>query len=148
VRFVRAVGRVARWLAYTAAVAAVLIALAFVDDGWNVLWGAVAAIPAVVLFLFSLALFELAELPDRIRNAPAQAGEVRRAVEELRRARGTRLPRALWGAGKVAADTRALATPWAPIVPLVSMPFLAATLASAVATPFVLVLGLVLLAVA
>ena len=147
-RFVRAVGRVARWLAYAAAVAAVLIAVAFLDDGWNVLFGAVAAIPAVVLFLFSVALFELAELPGRIRNAPAQAAEVRRAVEELSRARGTRLPRALWGAGRVAADTRGLATPWAPILPLVSVPFLAATLASAIATPFLLVLALVLLAVA
>ena len=147
-RFVRFVARVARWLSYAAAAAAVLIAVAFLGDGWNVLFGALAAIPAVVLFLFSAALFELAELPGRIRNAPAQAGEVRRAVEELSRARGTRLPRALWGAGRVAADTRAIATPWAPILPLVSVPFLAATLASAIATPFLLLLALVLLAVA
>ena len=147
-RFVRAVARVVRWLAYTSAVSALLIAFALRDEEWWFVYGLAAGVPAVILWLFSMALFELAELPERIRNAPAQPGEVRRALDELSRARGTRLGSALWRAGRVAADTRALATPWAPIVPLVSPPFLVATLASALATPFVFLLALVLLVVA
>jgi hypothetical protein len=148
VRFLRAVARVARWLAYTSAVSAILIAFALRDEGWWIALGLAAAIPAVLLWLFSAALLELAELPARIRSAPAQAGEARRAVEELASARGTNLPRAVWRAARAAVDTRALATPWAPILPLVSGPFIAATIASALATPFLLLLALVLLVVA
>ena len=147
-RLVRAVARVARWFAYTCGVAALLIAFALRDHGWWMLAGAGTAVPAVVLFLFSLALYELAELPGRIRNAPAQAGELRRVLDELARVRGTRLARTLWRAGRVANETRELATPWAPILPLVSAPFLIATLSSALATPFLVLIALVLLVVA
>lgn len=147
-RFVRAVGRAARWLAYANALSAALIAIALYDEGWWVALSAAAAIPAVVLWLFGAALFEIAELPARLRNAPAQAGELRRAVEELARARATGMPRALWRAGRAAAGSRELATPWAPLLPLVSIPFLAGTAASALLTPFVFLLALVLLVVA
>jgi hypothetical protein len=147
-RFVRAIARVARWFAYASAVSAVLIAYALRDDGWWLAVAVAAAIPAAVLWLFSTALLELAELPARLRGAPAQAGELRRVVEEVGRARGTRLPRALWRAGRTASATRALATPWAPLLPLISAPFLAATAASLLATPFVLVGALVLLVLA
>jgi hypothetical protein len=147
-RFVRAVARAARWFAYTSAASALLIAYALRDDGWWAAIGAAAAIPAVVLWLFSTALLELAELPARLRGAPVQAGELRRAVEELGHARGTRLPRALWRAGRTASEARVLATPWAPLLPLLSGPFLAATAASMLATPFELVIALVLLIVA
>lgn len=147
-RFVRALARVARWLAYAWVASAVLIAVALRDDGWWLLAAAAAAVPAVVLWLFSAALTEVAELPGRLRNAPAQAGEMRRVVDELARARGTRLPTALWRAGRTAVDTRALATPWAPLLALASVPFIVATVASAIATPFALVVALIVLALA
>jgi hypothetical protein len=145
-RFVRVIARVARGLAFAAAAAAVVFVVALYDDGADVLVAAVAVVPAVVLFLFSFALAEVAELPDRLRNAPTQARDLRSAVEDLARARGGRLPRALWRAGRQAASARELATPWAPLLPLLSLPFLAATAISALITPFVLLAALVVLA--
>ena len=41
---------------------------------------------------------------------------------------------------------RDLITPWAPLLPLMNLPFLAATLLSAVATPFLVLASLVVLA--
>jgi hypothetical protein len=143
VRFVRLVARVARWLAIADAAAAVVLVLALYDEGEDVLVVAAAALPAAVLFLFSFALFEAAELPDRLRNAPAQARDLRSAVDDLGRARGGRLPRALWRAGRQAASARDLAVPWAPLLPLISLPFLAATLVSALITPIVVVGALI-----
>lgn len=145
-RFVRFVARVARWLAIADAAAAVVLVLALYDDGEDVLVAVAAAVPAAVLFLFSFALFEAAELPDRLRNAPAQARDLRSAVDELSRTRGGQLPRALWRAGRHAASARELATPWAPLLPLISLPFLAATLVSALMTPFVVLGTLIVLA--
>ncbi len=145
-RFVRLVARVARWLAIADAAAAVVLVLALYDEGEDVLVVAAAAVPAAVLFLFSFALFEAAELPSRLRNAPAQARDLRTAVDALGRARGGRLPRALWRAGRQAASAREFATPWAPLLPLISLPFLAATLVSALLTPFVVLGALIVLA--
>lgn len=142
-RLVRFVARVARWLAIADAAAAALLVLALYDNGEDVLVAVAAAVPAAVLFLFSVALFEASELPSRLRNAPAQARDLRTAVDELGRARGGRLPRALWRAGRQAALARDLAVPWAPLLPLISLPFLAATLVSALITPFVLVGALI-----
>lgn len=145
-RFVRALGRLARGLAIAAGVAAALFALALYDDGAWIVVAAAAAVPAVVLSLFSFALFEAAELPSRLRGAPAQVGGLRSALDDLGRARGTRLPRALWRAGRQAASARELATPWAPLVPLLSLPFLAATGLSAVVTPLLLLASVIVLA--
>lgn len=145
-RFVRSVARLARWLAIAAAAATVVFVAALYDDGADVLVAAIAAVPAVILFLFSVALFEAAELPERLRNAPAQARDLRAAVDELARARGGRLPRALWRAGRQAASARELATPWAPLLPLISLPFLAASLVSALITPFVVLAAVIVLA--
>jgi hypothetical protein len=146
VRFVRFVARVARWLAIADAAAALLLLLALYNDGENVLLAVAAAVPAAVLFLFSAALFETSELPGRLRNAPTQARDLGAAVEELGRARGGRLPRALWRAGRQAASARDLAVPWAPLLPLISLPFLGATLVSALLTPFVVVGALIAVA--
>jgi hypothetical protein len=140
VRFVRSVARLARWLAIADAVAAVLLVLVLYDRGEDVLVALAAAVPAVVLFLFSVALFEAAELPGRLRNAPTQARDLRAAVDDLGRARGGRLFGALWRTGRQASSARDLVMPWAPLLPLISIPFLLATLVSAVLTPFV-VLG-------
>ena len=144
-RLLVGVGRFARWLSYAAAAAAALLAIALYDDGLWLLVAAAAAVPAVVLFLFSLAVLEAAELPERLRNAPAQVADLRVAVDELARARTSRLPRAIWRAGRQAASVRELATPWAPLLPLISLPFLAATALSALLTPLLVLVALVVL---
>jgi hypothetical protein len=146
-KVVRTVARVARWLAYAAAFAAVLLVLALYDEGWNVAVAAVAAVPAVVLFLFSTALAEAAELPARLRNAPASAAELQASLAQLSRARRGGLLRPLWRTGRAAAGARDLVTPWAPLLPLVNLPFLVATLASALVTPLLVLGALAMLAV-
>jgi hypothetical protein len=145
VRFVRAIARLARRLAVACGIAAALMVLALYDEGWTLALAAIAVVPAVVLFLFSVALGELAELPGRLRGAPGDAARLRTSLEELGRARGPGFARALWQAGRQAASARELATPWAPLLPLVSLPFLAATAVSAIATPAVLLVALVVL---
>jgi hypothetical protein len=54
----------------------------------------------------------------------------------------------LWRAGRQAASVRELATPWAPLVTLASVPFLLLTAVSALVVPLVVVAALVALAVA
>jgi hypothetical protein len=146
VRAVRAVARVARGFAFAAAASAILFALALYNDGAWLVLALAAAVPAVVLFLFSFALAEAAELPARLRNAPAQVAGLGVAFDELARARGTRLPRALLRAGRHAASARDLAVPWAPLLPLLNLPFLGATALSAFITPFLLLASVILLA--
>ncbi len=142
---VRATARVARLLSYVAAAATVLFLLALYDDGWKLGLAAIAAGPAVVLFLFSTALIEAAELPGRLRGAPADAAELQSSLGDLSRARRGRLFRPLWRTGRAAWSARELVTPWAPLLPLLNVPFLVATVLSALATPFVLLISLVVL---
>jgi hypothetical protein len=140
VKVVLNVARIARWLASAAAVATALLVLALYDEDWKVGVAALAAVPAVVLFLFSSALAEAAALPERLRNAPSNASELQASLVQLSRARRGRWIRPLWRTGRAAAGARELVTPWAPLLPLVNLPFLVATLASALVTPL-LVLG-------
>jgi hypothetical protein len=146
VKVVRTVARVGRWLAYAAAFAAALLVLALYDEGWKVGVAALAAIPAVVLFLFSIALVEAAALPERLRNGPGDAAELQASLAQLALARGG-LFRPLWRTGRAAAGARDLVTPWAPLLPLVSLPFLVATLVSALVTPLLVLGALAMLAV-
>ena len=146
-RFVRGVARIAFWLAVVSVACALLIALALYDEGWWVVLAVVAAVPAVVLFLFSFALKELAELPERLRNAPAEARGLRSAFEEVARTRGSRRARALSRAARQAVGARDLATPWAPVVAVANVPFLIATGISALLIPFEVLLALVVLVV-
>ena len=147
VKVVKNIARVARWLAYSAAFAAVVLVLALYDEDWKVGIVVVAAVPAVVLFLFSTALAEAAELPGRLRNAPAEAAELQSALAQLSRARRGRWLGPLWRTGRAAAGARELVTPWAPLLPLVNLPFLAATLVSALVTPLLVLGALAMLAV-
>jgi GNAT superfamily N-acetyltransferase len=147
-RAVRVTARFARWLGTVAAIAAGLLALALYDDGWWVALAVLAAIPAIVLWFFSFALTEVAELPERLRGAPEEVARLGSTLDELRRARGTGVARALWRTGRRAASARDLATPWAPLLPLLSIPFLAATAVSALVVPLIVVAALVALAVA
>ncbi len=147
VKVVRNVALVARWLAYAAAFATVLLVLALYDEGWKVGVAALAAVPAVVLFLFSTALAEAAAFPERLRNVPADAAELQASLAELSRARRGGVLRPLRRTGRAAAGARELVTPWAPLLPLVNLPFLVATLASAFVTPLLVLGALAMLAV-
>jgi hypothetical protein len=146
-RVVRATASLARWLSYADAFAAVLFALALYDEGWMLGVAAAAVVPAIVLFLFSAALAEAAELPAILRGAPARAAELDASLNELSRARGGRLLRSLWRTGRAALNAWDLVVPWAPLVPLLNLPFLGATLISALATPLLVVVALAVLIV-
>jgi hypothetical protein len=146
VKAVRGTARIARWLAYAAAFAAALFLLALYDEGWMLGIAVAAVVPAVVLFLFSAALKEAAELPARLRAAPADAAELQASLGALARARRGALFRPLWRTGRAATGARELVTPWAPLLPLLSLPFLGATLLSALATPLLVLIALVVLA--
>ena len=138
--------RLARRLSYLAMFATVVFVVALFDDGEKVALAVVAAVPAVVLFLFATALEEAAALPTRLLAAPSDAAELQRSLAELSRARRGRVLRSVWRTGRVAARTSDLVRPWAPLLPLVNLPFLVATLASALVTPFLVLGALVVLA--
>lgn len=144
-RTVRVVARIARSLSYVAGAAAALLSIALYDEGWAVVLALAAAVPAAVLFLFSQAVREAAALPARLRAAPADAAELRSALGELATARSGGVLRPLWRTGRAALGARELVTPWAPLLPLISLPFLAATLVSAVLAPLLLPVALVVL---
>jgi hypothetical protein len=152
VKVVAVAARAFRLYAVALAVAAALIVAAFVDDnlpddggewlGLAVI-GAVVAAPAVLVFLFALALTSLAAFPGRVRSAP---GDLRDHGLEAQRIFGRRgfgslllLPLRLLRLG---AGTRETLMPYAPLLPLVSVPFLAATGLAALAGLGVLLLGL------
>src|SRR5918992_805974 len=101
---------------------------------------ALLAAPPVILFLFSEALRALAELPDRLRAMPAtgreHADELGRLAGKARNARGRGflgLPLVAWRVTRLTASSRELLLPHAPLLPLVSPPFLLLTLAASVA---------------
>src|SRR5918999_624859 len=100
----------------------------------------VAAVAAVVIVVFSEALRALAELPDRLRALPGtgreHADELGRLAGKARNARGRGLlglPLVAWRATRLTASSRELLLPHAPLLPLVSPPFLLLTLAATVA---------------
>jgi hypothetical protein len=94
---------------------------------------ALAAGPPLVLGTFWLLLSEVVELPDRIRRMP---GETRAHAEELgrlareargpRRRRARRVPGLVWRTLRLTGSSRELLTPYAPLLPLLSVPFLTA----------------------
>jgi hypothetical protein len=117
--------------------------------------GVLLAVPPAVLLAFSLMLGEVVELPDKLRSYP---GTTREHAEELRaiahdaRARERpawrRLPGSTWRLATLVRSARDLLAPHAPLLPLLSVPFLVATLVSALLVPIVVVALLVLLAAA
>jgi hypothetical protein len=141
-QLVRRVARLSRWLSYLAAFATALLVIALYDEDTKIAVAVVTAVPAVVLFLFSTALREAAELPARLRAAPADAVELQQSLAELSRARRGRLLRALFRTGRAAAGASDLVRPWAPLLPLMNVWFLVATLASALVTPLLFLVSL------
>ena len=124
-------------------------------------WAAVAiaaVVPAVVLTLFALLLRELIALPARLRAMPQALGgraeEIGRLVGEIggNEGNGARprrpLPLNLWRLGTRIYSSRELLTPWAPLLPLASPPFLAAVVVSALVAPFEILVAAVLLVAA
>ena len=117
--------------------------------------GVLLAVPPAVLLAFSLVLGEVVELPDRLRSYP---GTTREHAEELRaiahdaqareRPAWRRLPGSTWRLATLVRSARDLLAPHAPLLPLLSLPFLVATLVSALLVPIVVVALLVLLAAA
>jgi hypothetical protein len=117
--------------------------------------GVLLAVPPAVLLAFSLVLGEVVELPDRLRSYP---GTTREHAEELRaiahdaqareRPAWRRLPGSTWRLATLVRSARDLLAPHAPLLPLLSVPFLVATLVSALLVPIVVVALLVLLAAA
>jgi hypothetical protein len=113
------------------------------------------AIPPAVLLAFSFVLGEVVELPDKLRSYP---GATREHVSELRaiahdaqereRPAWRRLPGSTWRLATLVRSARDLLAPHAPLLPLFSVPFLIATLVSALLVPLVVVAALVVLVAA
>jgi hypothetical protein len=120
-----------------------------------VVLGVLLAIPPAVLLAFSLVLGEVVELPDKLRSYP---GTTRERAEELRviahdmqareRPAWRRLPGSTWRLATLVRSGRDLLAPHAPLLPLLSVPFLIATLVSALLVPVAVAALLVLLAAA
>jgi len=137
-----------RWilrLAIVAAVAAAVLVYAIVRDGFPAggkaalaVIGIIAATaPPLVLSALWVALGELIRLPARLQRLPLEArqhGEqLRELLERARAASGSRfrLARVFWDLTRTTASARETLTPYAPLLPLVSVPFLAASAVAA-----------------
>jgi hypothetical protein len=114
------------------------------------------AVPPAVLLAFSFVLGQVVELPNKLRAYP---GTTREHVAELRaiahdaqareRPAWRRLPGSTWRLATLVRSARDLLAPHAPLLPLLSVPFLIATFVSALFVPvFVVVALTVLLAAA
>lgn len=121
------------------------------EERIEVLVGAgLAALPPAVLGAFWLVVREVAELPSRLRSLP---GTSREHAEELGRLAGharsrpswIRVPGLLWRFGFLAHSARENLMPWAPLLPLLSVPFLLATGFAAVGALVEILVAVVLL---
>ena len=115
----------------------------------------VVAVPPAVLLSFSLVLGEVVELPDKLRGYPGMMrthAEALRAIAQDaqagRRPAWRRLPGNTWRLAILVRSARDLFAPHAPLLPLLSTPFIVATLVSAVLVPILVVAALVALLVA
>jgi hypothetical protein len=156
-----AVGRGVRTLGLVGLGAAVAIALVVLvrwtpGDGedWAgfVVLCVLLAVPPAVLLAFSFVLGEVVELPDKLRSYPGttreHASELRAIADDARgrdRPAWRRLPGSTWRLATLVRSARDLFAPHAPLLPLLSVPFLIATLVSALLVPLVVVAALVVL---
>jgi hypothetical protein len=113
----------------------------------------VLAAPPVVLLAFWVAIGDIVKLPKRLGrlgDVYPHGLELERLEDEARHARRPgrfRLPTMIWRFGRSASSTRELLTPWAPLLPLLNVPFLAVVALSALAILIELPLVLVLIVV-
>jgi hypothetical protein len=163
-RAVPALVRVRRYafrVAVVGLVAAVVIGWALFREGFPDATGIVGRVvlcllvlaPPAVLIALGLALTEVIGLPKRIRGLPdtarshlADLEQLLREVEDTRRSRGRRV-RALWRLVRLGRSTREVLAVYAPLVALLSWPFLLASVAAAFGVAIEAVVALVLLAV-
>jgi hypothetical protein len=134
--------------------AALLIVAAFIQDAgpdrgseWLgvVVLAGLLAVPPVLLYVFSTALRALADLPQRVRGAP---GDLRTHRDEAQRVFGRRGPGSVvlpFRLLRLSVGARETLTPYAPVLPLVSVPYLMGTGLAAVAGLAELLLGIVAL---
>ena len=156
-RLVTFAARLVRIYAIALTIAAVLIVAGLFDDErppavLAAVAIALSAFPPLMMFLFSNALRALAGLPGRVRAMPVEgrdrADELRRLGADIGAARSRGLLSALalpWRLTKLSAQSRELLTPYAPVLPLVSPPFLYLSALAAGAGVAELFLGLVAL---
>ena len=144
-----AIARAVRTLALAGLAAAVVIGLVVVvrwlpdAAGDRIALGLLLALlflPPGILFAFYLALRELIELPERLRRYPdlprehaAELAALLRDADDPARPAWRRLPRSAWRLSTLVRSARELLAPHASVMPLVSPPFLVATLAAAAA---------------
>jgi hypothetical protein len=159
-----AVGRGVRTLGLVGLGAAVAIALVVLirwtpgnGEDWAgfVVLCVLLAIPAAVLLAFSFVLGEVVELPDKLRSYPdttrehaAELRAIAHDAQERERPAWRRLPGSTWRLATLVRSARDLLAPHAPLLPLLSVPVLVATLVSALLVPAVVVAALVVLFVA
>jgi hypothetical protein len=115
---------------------------------------ALAAAPPLVLGTFWLLLGEVVQLPERIRRMPgetrAHAEELGRLAREARdphRGRARRLPGLVWRTLRLTGASRELLTPYAPLLPLLSVPFLTAVAFAALGVVVEVAIALLVLVV-
>lgn len=136
--------RTALKLALFGSAAAVVIAYALVRHGFpsepgpalvTALGLALVVAPPVILMTFWFLLGQVIELPNRLRRMPGDtrehAEELRRLAVDARTRRGARfVPGQVWRFGRLTSSSRELLSPYAPLLPLFNVTFLAAVAAS------------------
>jgi hypothetical protein len=153
-RGVRRLGLVG--LAAAAAIALIVLVSWTPGDGGE--WAGLAilavllALPAAVLFAFSVFLGEVVELPDKLRNYPGltreHATELQAIAQDAKareRPAWRRLPGSTWRLAALLRSARELLAPHAAVLPLLNVWFLLATVAAALLVPFVALAALVVL---
>ncbi len=151
-----AVGRGVRTLGLVglgAAVAIAVIVLVRWTPGDREDWAGLVVL--CILLAFSFVLGEVVELPDKLRRYPdttrehvAELREIANDAQERDRPAWRRLPGSTWRLATLVRSARDLLAPHAPLLPLLSVPFLLASLVSALLVPFVVIAALVVLVVA
>jgi hypothetical protein len=155
------VGRGARRLGLIglgAAAAIVLIVLVRWTPGDGDAWAGLGllcvllAVPAAVLLGFSFVLGEVVELPGKLRSYPGMtrehAAELRAIAQDAnarQRPAWRRLPGSTWRLATLVRSARELLAPHAPLLPLLNVWFLLATVAAAILVPLVALAALVML---
>ena len=156
-RGVRRLGLVG--LAAAAAIALIVLVRWTPGDGAE--WAGLAILavllagPAAVLFAFSVFLGEVVELPDKLRNYPGLTREhateleaIARDAKARERPAWRRLPGSTWRLASLVRSARDLLAPHTPLLPLLNVWFLLATVAAAILVPLLAVAALVVLLVA
>jgi hypothetical protein len=103
-------------------------------------------VPGAVLVVFHRTLRQVVGLPGRLRSMPGAGRAHADELARLARQRRGRLPRRAWRLLALGRSTRELLTPYAPLAPLLSVPFLVAAGVSLLVTPLLVLGALVALA--